>query len=148
VPIIMLTGYDDGRFRLAAQRLGATAFITKPFRPIMLLAQLAAYLDVPGDVLLPIGAAAGDVPLGGCAQEWKANTGPGSVFGENQHFATGRDVVRICRDAEAGAGGQGQPATGTPPPHAGPSVACQASPPGTAGPTRPPCPPGRAVAAG
>jgi len=47
VPIIMLTGYSDERMHRAAQRLGATDFITKPFRPDALLARLEIYLDAP-----------------------------------------------------------------------------------------------------
>ena len=47
VPIIMLTGHADDRVRRAAQRLGATDFITKPFRPDTLLARLEVYLDAP-----------------------------------------------------------------------------------------------------
>jgi CheY-like chemotaxis protein len=47
VPIIMLTSHDHERFRAAAKRVGATDFITKPFRPNSLLTQLADYLDYP-----------------------------------------------------------------------------------------------------
>jgi CheY-like chemotaxis protein len=59
VPIVMLSSHDDDRFRAAAKRVGATSFITKPFRPTLLLAQLAEYLDYPeswksGTVRLPI----------------------------------------------------------------------------------------------
>ena len=53
VPIVMLTGYDDERVRQAAHRTGAHDFITKPFRPDVLLARLAKYLH------LPAGAAVG-----------------------------------------------------------------------------------------
>ena len=47
VPIVMLTGYDEERVRLAAIRAGAHDFITKPFRPDLLLARLAKYLHLP-----------------------------------------------------------------------------------------------------
>jgi CheY-like chemotaxis protein len=47
VPIVMLSSHDDERFRSAAKRVGATSFITKPFRPNLLLTQLAEYLDYP-----------------------------------------------------------------------------------------------------
>ena len=53
VPIVMLTGFDDRRYRAAAQRHGATDFITKPFRPTVLLARLAAWLEIPPEVLPP-----------------------------------------------------------------------------------------------
>jgi sigma-B regulation protein RsbU (phosphoserine phosphatase) len=60
VPIVMLTAHDDERFRATAKRVGATNFIAKPFRPSLLLTQLAEYLDYPestniSGVLLPTG---------------------------------------------------------------------------------------------
>jgi CheY-like chemotaxis protein len=60
VPIVMLTAYDDERFRVAAKRVGATTFITKPFRPSLLLMLLGEYLDYPestkiSGVALPTG---------------------------------------------------------------------------------------------
>jgi CheY-like chemotaxis protein len=97
VAIVMLTGYTDGRMRLAAQRLGASAFITKPFRPIMLLAQLASYIDVPAEALQPVGADA--APFGGSAQVWRRPKEP--ERGDSHRLVTGLDVVRICRDAQA-----------------------------------------------
>jgi DNA-binding response OmpR family regulator len=47
VPIIMLTSHDNERFRTAAKGVGAKDFITKPFRPGVLLKQLSGYLDIP-----------------------------------------------------------------------------------------------------
>jgi DNA-binding response OmpR family regulator len=58
VPIVMLSSHDDDRFRVTAKRVGATSFITKPFRPAMLLTRLAEFLDYPqcwepGSLYLP-----------------------------------------------------------------------------------------------
>jgi two-component system alkaline phosphatase synthesis response regulator PhoP len=58
VPIIMLTSHDNERFRTAAKEVGAKDFITKPFRPGLLLKQLSGYLDIPNDP-----TAAGGMPL-------------------------------------------------------------------------------------
>jgi DNA-binding response OmpR family regulator len=80
VPIVMLTGYDDERLRLAAQQFGATDFILKPFQPNALLARLAAYLDMP--------APAGLVAAAGSARD------------ERTHLINGREVLRIQRNAE------------------------------------------------
>jgi DNA-binding response OmpR family regulator len=46
VPIVMLTGYSGERMRMAAMELGANDFITKPFRPDVLMGRLARYLDL------------------------------------------------------------------------------------------------------
>jgi DNA-binding response OmpR family regulator len=51
VPIVILTGYNDDRLRIAAHHFGATAFITKPFHPNVLLARLAGYLDISARAL-------------------------------------------------------------------------------------------------
>jgi DNA-binding response OmpR family regulator len=79
VPVVMLTGYDDGRLRQAALRLGARDFITKPFRPDLLLARLAPYLG--GGPLMPAGAMAGT---------------------DSTDLVSGREMMRICRSAEKG----------------------------------------------
>jgi CheY-like chemotaxis protein len=59
-PIMMLTGYDDDRIRGAALRLGASDFITKPFRPDVLLARLARHVDLPAGLLQAAGDGAED----------------------------------------------------------------------------------------
>ncbi len=46
VPIAMLTFHDDERTRHAALGAGATAFLTKPFRPVNVLDLLAHFLPV------------------------------------------------------------------------------------------------------
>jgi len=123
VPIVMLTGHDDERFRLAARRLGANDFIVKPFQPNALLARLAIYLDMPsrmrpavasaGDDTLPgvhaqvweshaaSRAAAGDhTQPGDRALVWKPREMPGPELDEHSQLITGREVLRIQRDVE------------------------------------------------
>jgi DNA-binding response OmpR family regulator len=123
VPIVMLTGHDDERFRLAARRVGANDFIVKPFQPNALLARLAAYLDIPqrtrpaaapaGADTLPgvpaqmweshaaARAATGDhAQPGNRALVWKPREMPGPELGEHSQLITGREVLRIQRDAE------------------------------------------------
>ena len=117
--IVMLTGYDDERFRLAAQRVGANDFIVKPFQPNALLARLAAWLDIPSPAAPP----GGDVPLSAHTQVWKSQEAPWTATGNhsspgdralvwNTHEAPGpelsedsplihgREVLRIQRNAE------------------------------------------------
>ena len=124
VPIVMLTGHNDERFRTAAQRLGANDFIVKPFQPNVLLARLAMYLDMPTPAR-PAATAADDEILPGVhAQVWKSNealraatddhtdpeertlvwkkTGetPGPELNEHSQLVNGREVLRIQRNAE------------------------------------------------
>jgi len=125
VPIVMLTGHDDERFREAARRLGANDFIVKPFQPNVLLARLAVYLDMPTRAL-PAATAADDEILPGVpAQVWKSNAalrgaagehaGPDErtlvwkpreaaapEFEEHSQLVNGREVLRIQRNAERG----------------------------------------------
>src|SRR5271154_6292619 len=121
VPIVMLTGHDDERFRTAARRVGANDFIVKPFQPNVLLARLAVYLDMPSQ-MRPAATAADDAILPGVpAQVWKSNedhaepdertpdertmiwkTGqaPGPELDERSQLVNGREVLRIQRNAE------------------------------------------------
>ncbi len=91
----MLTGHDDERFRMAAQRLGANDFIVKPFQPTALLARLAAYLDMPARTR-PVAA----LPDGASAQVWKPQAGPGPERDAQSQLINGREVLRIQREAE------------------------------------------------
>ncbi len=98
VPIVMMTGYDNAPMRLAARRLGANDFITKPFRPYALLARLAAYLDVPAH-MLPVEVAGRDDVLPG-ARVWKTRQDAKPSFAENPQLAEGRETVGIYRKIE------------------------------------------------
>ena len=120
VPIVMLTGYDNEQFRLAAQRFGATDFILKPFQPNALLARLAPHLDLPAPARLA--AAGDDALLGVHAQVWRGPEAPrtdhvqaedrllvwnthaasGPARDERTHLLNGREVLRIQRNAERG----------------------------------------------
>jgi DNA-binding response OmpR family regulator len=100
VPIVILTGHCDERMRLAAERVGATAFITKPFRPNVLLSQLAAYIDVPAHVLPP-GSANQDTVLPGTrAQVWKTQRDVAPKVVEHPQLINGAEMMRIYRKAE------------------------------------------------
>jgi|HubBroStandDraft_1064217.scaffolds.fasta_scaffold50877_2 CheY-like chemotaxis protein len=91
VPIVMLTGYDDAPMRLAAKRVGANDFITKPFRPDELLARLAPYLDLPAH-LMPATATAEDAGLPG-ARAWRTQPHGNPLLRENPHMPAGRETV-------------------------------------------------------
>jgi DNA-binding response OmpR family regulator len=123
VPIVMLTGHDDGRFREAARRLGANDFIVKPFQPNVLLARLAVYLDMPTPTRPATTSADDEILPGVHAQVWKSNetlraatddhtepegrtlvwkTGEtvGPELDEHSQLVNGREVLRIQRNAE------------------------------------------------
>jgi CheY-like chemotaxis protein len=59
-PIVMLTFHQDSRTREAAYRVGATAFMTKPFRPDQLLFNLMKLIGIPTPKPLVIPTATGD----------------------------------------------------------------------------------------
>jgi DNA-binding response OmpR family regulator len=100
VPIVMLTGYGDERTRLAARQLGANDFITKPFRPKVLLALLAPYIDVPPH-LLPRDAPDQNAVLPGThAQAWKTRQDANVSQAEHPELTSGREMMRIYRKAE------------------------------------------------
>ncbi len=100
VPIVILTGYSDERMREAARRLGANDFITKPFRPNVLLAQLAPYIDVPGH-LLPRDTTDENAVLPGThAHVWKTHLDANVRHAEHPELTSGREMMRIYRKAE------------------------------------------------
>jgi CheY-like chemotaxis protein len=72
VPIVMLTGYSDEPMRAAAKRVGATDFITKPFRPDELLERLSVHLEMP---VRPLRGVFQDVPDSTLADEAIASDG-------------------------------------------------------------------------
>jgi len=124
VPIVMLTGHNDERFREAARRLGANDFIVKPFQPNVLLARLAVYLDMPPQARPAASAADDEILPGVHAQVWKSTetlqpgtgdqaeaeertliwkkTGEtlGPELDERSQLVNGREVLRIQRGAE------------------------------------------------
>jgi DNA-binding response OmpR family regulator len=102
VAIVMLTGHDDERLRQAAKRFGANDFITKPFRPDMLLTRLAIHLDVPEQALLrgTAGGSGDSAPRLGHAQIWNHAERPSPPAGDHPQLNSGRAAIRIYRDAE------------------------------------------------
>ena len=102
VPIVMLTGYDDERFRKAAQRLGANEFLTKPFRPDVLLARLGAYLDIPAKSLpaAPFFGDDGSAIPGGRVQVWDIHRDPVAVCGDSANLTNGRKMLHVWRNVD------------------------------------------------
>ena len=90
VPIVMLTGYDDERVRQAAQYTGARDFITKPFRPDVLLARLAKYLRLPAGVAVDCG----DDSLSSREQAWTAPNDPRSSLNDGVQIRAGLEIKR------------------------------------------------------
>lgn len=127
VPIVMLTGHDEGPVRQAALRIGASDFITKPFRPDVLLTRLASFLIVPAELLhTDLGD---DAILGGGhgrgripripdprratvrqwserreikrAVVWDRHKEDGPPPRDNAQLIEGREAIRIHRNAES-----------------------------------------------
>jgi DNA-binding response OmpR family regulator len=100
VPIVILTGHDDGRLRAAARRNGAMEFLTKPFRPDLLMARLARYLSIPPEARQAGRAAdpVADATLGGRAVVWTTKQPrPPAAQPANPQMDTAREVLRIWR---------------------------------------------------
>ncbi len=101
VPIVMLTGFADQRMRDAALALGATDFITKPFRPDLLLARLAAHLGGK-----PAWPRDGDAPPAAPGQAWTLQRdrpiGPGADTAEGRAMTEGRRALDIRRSTDRG----------------------------------------------
>jgi CheY-like chemotaxis protein len=53
-PVIVLTGHDDLAAQKAALRVGATAFLTKPFQPIQMLDTLSRHLVIKPGLLAAV----------------------------------------------------------------------------------------------
>lgn len=94
VPIVMLTAYTDVRMRRAAEELGVSGYITKPFRPDDLMLMLSPYLDGAK------GANAGPRTLPARGQVWKPREDPGSLPDPDRRALEGREILRIVRKAE------------------------------------------------
>lgn len=85
VPVLMLTAFDDQATRAASERAGASAFVTKPFRPIDLLQAIATLVGRPVQPGQP------------AIFEWGRSQEPAPLFGEPALLAEGRRVLNICR---------------------------------------------------
>lgn len=57
-PIVVLTAHDTASARVAAERVGATLFIGKPFQPAALLGTLSGFLNIAPDALKAVSRAA------------------------------------------------------------------------------------------
>ena len=92
VPIIILTGFNDDDTRAAAQRAGATMFLTKPFKPVDLLHAIATVLGLPQ---AEHGAATAASER--AAFVWKRRQEPTPLAGEQPELSEGRRILNICR---------------------------------------------------
>lgn len=57
-PIVILTAHDTAGARLAAERVGATLVLAKPFQPAALLGTLSGFLDITPETLKTVSRAA------------------------------------------------------------------------------------------
>ncbi|MBK1659326.1 response regulator [Paracraurococcus ruber] len=90
VPIVALTAFVDDRMRAAAREVGATDFITKPFRPDVLMARLAGHLRAA----TPDGAAAGP---GARSQAWDIGREATMAAPSSPALAHGRRMLQVWR---------------------------------------------------
>ena len=115
-PIVVLSGYDGDRERLAATRVGATQFIAKPFQPAQLLQSLTIYLDVKTTTHESTAQAthkAWDTPASESAPR-QARSRP--EHGDAAHHADpkglldeGKAVLDICRSSQRHAAAHAPP---------------------------------------
>jgi DNA-binding response OmpR family regulator len=87
VPIVILTGYTDERMRQAAEQVGASDFLTKPFRPDELSLRLGMHLGQPA------GALAADRTV-----QWKSSPAPAPNGRDSAELENGRKALHIWRD--------------------------------------------------
>jgi CheY-like chemotaxis protein len=92
VPILILTAFDDAGVREKAARVGATAFLAKPFTPRNLLRVVAELLGSP-----PQEGPNGSGHAGPPAYVWNRRPEPAPLFGEPIEFSRGRRLLDICR---------------------------------------------------
>jgi CheY-like chemotaxis protein len=86
VPIAILSAFHSPETRDAAKSAGATAFISKPFKPIELLRAIAEMLMTP--LTAPVEAA---------MFVWPRRREPSPLYGEPVELSEGRRVLNICR---------------------------------------------------
>ena len=92
VPILILTAFDDVGMREKAERVGATAFVAKPFTPRNLLRVVA---ELVGS--LPHVAPKASDEAERAAYVWNRRREPARVFGEPAELSQGRRILGICR---------------------------------------------------
>lgn len=96
-PIVILTSMTGDYTELAARRIGATAFLTKPFRSAELLQALARFLTVSEAMRDVISRAADRAAM--IARAAPAPNGVMSVLpvAPNDAFARGKDILNVLR---------------------------------------------------
>jgi len=86
VPIAILSAFDSIETREAAQRAGATAFLSKPFKPVDLLRMMAELLAEPATA-----------PTEPSAFIWRRRQELPPLMGESSGLSEGQRVLNICR---------------------------------------------------
>jgi CheY-like chemotaxis protein len=86
VPIAILSAFDSIETREAAQRAGATAFLSKPFKPVDLLRMMAELLAEPTTA-----------PAETSAFIWQRRQELAPLSGESTELSEGQRVLNICR---------------------------------------------------
>jgi DNA-binding response OmpR family regulator len=100
VPLVILTGYNDDRLRMAAHQFGAVDFICKPFQPNVLLARLTSYLNIPARAL-PAEATMDDVgSLDGRATVWRRREQPRAAAAAPGYLIETREILDILETTQ------------------------------------------------
>jgi CheY-like chemotaxis protein len=104
VPIVMLTGHSEEIMVAYARKLGVNDFITKPFRPNLLLQRLAPYLDIPPNMRGDTSTAPGgrDLVSGVKEDVWETNHLGARRGPEDSMGVKGREIMRVWRGARNG----------------------------------------------
>jgi CheY-like chemotaxis protein len=92
VPIVILTAFDDAGVREKAERVGANAFLAKPFTPISLLRVVAEHVG-PSPQRGRLGSGLAEP----AAFVWNRRQEPAPLFGEPVELSEGRRILGICR---------------------------------------------------
>jgi CheY-like chemotaxis protein len=86
VPIAILSAFDSIETREAAQRAGASAFLSKPFKPSDLLRMMAELLAEPTTA-----------PAEASALIWQRRQELPPLLGKPSELSEGQRVLNICR---------------------------------------------------
>ena len=100
VPIVILTGYNDDRLRMAAHQFGAVDFISKPFQPNVLLARLASYLNIPARALPAEATMDNAGSLDGRASVWRKRAEPRGPAAARGHLIEAREILDILETTQ------------------------------------------------
>jgi CheY-like chemotaxis protein len=92
VPIVILTAFNDSTTHAVAKKVGATAFLAKPFTSVDLLRGIVPLLDTGSvDRTTP------SVHVEPSMYVWRRRSDPPPLYGEPAALAEGRRLLTICR---------------------------------------------------